>query len=66
MGYYSLIGLLRLNCLFGDYYSALRALDPIDLTKKVGLTKQRENHPSHISTEKEREREREREREKNK
>jgi len=37
MGYYSLIGLLRLNCLFGDYYNALRSLDPIDLTKKGGM-----------------------------
>jgi len=31
---YSLIGLLRVNCLLGDYFGALKSLDPIDLSQK--------------------------------
>ena len=31
---FSLIGLLRVNCLLCDYTSALKALDPIDLAQK--------------------------------
>ena len=37
LGYFSLIGLLRLHCLLGDYYLALRSLDyvELELNKKV-------------------------------
>ena len=31
LGYFSLIGLLRLHCMLGDYYLALRSLDYIDM-----------------------------------
>lgn len=35
LGYFSLIGLLRLHCLLGDYYQALKVLDSIDFNKMV-------------------------------
>lgn len=35
LGYYSLISLMRLHCLLGDYYSALKVLDNVELGKKV-------------------------------
>jgi len=34
LGYFSIIGLLRLHVLLGDYYLALRMLDNIELNKK--------------------------------
>lgn len=34
MGYYSLIGLLRVHTLLGDYHSALRSIENIDFTRK--------------------------------
>lgn len=34
LGYFSLIGLLRLHCLLGDYYQALRVMENIELNKK--------------------------------
>lgn len=34
IGIFSIIGLLRLHVLMGDYYLALKVLDPIDLTNK--------------------------------
>ncbi|XP_064619382.1 eukaryotic translation initiation factor 3 subunit L-like [Lineus longissimus] len=34
LGYFSLIGLLRLHSLLGDYYQALKALENIDFNKK--------------------------------
>jgi len=34
LGYFSIIGLLRVHCLLGDYTLALRMLEPLDLTKK--------------------------------
>jgi len=33
LGHFCLIGLLRVHCLFGDYVSALKVLDPLDLKK---------------------------------
>jgi translation initiation factor 3 subunit L len=36
LGYFSLIGLLRLHSLLGDYYQALKVLENIDFNKKVG------------------------------
>jgi translation initiation factor 3 subunit L len=36
LGYFSIVGLLRMHCLMGDYWLALKTLDPIDLSKKVG------------------------------
>eukprot|EP00038_Savillea_parva_P006310 m.162909 g.162909 ORF g.162909 m.162909 type:complete len:517 (+) comp12244_c0_seq1:184-1734(+) len=34
LGYFSLVGLLRLHCLLGDYYQALRVMEHIELDKK--------------------------------
>eukprot|EP00051_Salpingoeca_urceolata_P000783 m.36058 g.36058 ORF g.36058 m.36058 type:complete len:536 (-) comp10984_c0_seq1:29-1636(-) len=34
LGYFSLVGLLRLQCLLGDYYEALTVIENIDLHKK--------------------------------
>jgi len=34
LGYFSIIGLMRVHCLLGDYALALAVLDPIDLNKK--------------------------------
>ncbi len=34
MGYFSIVGLLRMHCLLGDYWLALKTLEPIDLSKK--------------------------------
>ncbi|XP_055342848.1 eukaryotic translation initiation factor 3 subunit L-like [Paramacrobiotus metropolitanus] len=34
LGYYSLISLMRLHCLLGDYYSALKVLENVELGKK--------------------------------
>ena len=34
LGYFSLIGLLRVHCLLGDFSLALKTLDDIELTKK--------------------------------
>lgn len=34
LGYFSLVGLLRLHSLLGDYYQALRVLEKIDFNKK--------------------------------
>ena len=33
LGYFSIIGLLRVHCLFGDYYSGLKCLAPIDVNQ---------------------------------
>jgi len=33
-GYFSIIGLCRLHCILGDYYMALKTLDPIELNQK--------------------------------
>ena len=35
LGYFSLIGLLRLHSLLGDYYQALHVLANINFNKKV-------------------------------
>lgn len=35
LGYFSLVGLLRLHSLLGDYYQAVKALENIDIHKKV-------------------------------
>eukprot|EP00735_Rhodelphis_limneticus_P011632 TRINITY_DN475_c0_g1::TRINITY_DN475_c0_g1_i1::g.2601::m.2601 TRINITY_DN475_c0_g1::TRINITY_DN475_c0_g1_i1::g.2601 ORF type:complete len:568 (-),score=194.45,sp/A7SDW5/EIF3L_NEMVE/50.20/2e-171,Paf67/PF10255.4/6.7e-148,TPR_2/PF07719.12/2.2e+03,TPR_2/PF07719.12/0.056,TPR_1/PF00515.23/3.1e+03,TPR_1/PF00515.23/0.14 TRINITY_DN475_c0_g1_i1:319-2022(-) len=37
LGYFSIIGLLRMHCMLGDYYLALKILEPIDLANKKGL-----------------------------
>ena len=36
-GYFSLIGLLRLHSLLGDYYQAIKVLANVDLHKKVRI-----------------------------
>ncbi|CAM6078637.1 unnamed protein product [Sphagnum tenellum] len=33
LGYFSIVGLLRVHCLLGDYQSGLRALSPIDINQ---------------------------------
>jgi hypothetical protein len=35
LGYFSIIGLLRLHCLLGDYYLALDVMANIDLMQRV-------------------------------
>ena len=35
LGYFSLIGLLRLHSLLGDYYQAIKVLENIELNKQV-------------------------------
>ena len=37
LGYYSLIGLLRVHTLLGDYHTAIKCIDSIDFTKRVQL-----------------------------
>ena len=34
LGYFCIVGLLRVQCLFGNYWLGLKMLDPIDLSKK--------------------------------
>jgi hypothetical protein len=34
LGYYSMIGLLRIHCLLGDYHTGLKCLGPIDLNQQ--------------------------------
>jgi translation initiation factor 3 subunit L len=38
LGYFSLIGLLRLHCQLGDYHTALKSVENIHLSKKVLAT----------------------------
>jgi len=37
LGYFSIIGLVRVHCMMGDYHLAIKTLEPIDLTNKKGL-----------------------------
>ena len=37
LGYFSLVGLLRLHSLLGDFYQGLKVLENIDFNKKVRL-----------------------------
>jgi translation initiation factor 3 subunit L len=39
LGYFSMVGLLRVHCLIGDYRSALKAVEPIDMEKSGMFTK---------------------------
>lgn len=39
LGYFSMVGLLRVHCLIGDYYGGLKATDAIDLDKSGMFTK---------------------------
>jgi len=39
LGYFSLVGLLRVHCLLGDYYLALKVIAPIELNNKGLYTK---------------------------
>lgn len=38
LGYFSLIGLLRVHSLLGDYYQAIKVLEPIEIHKKNTFT----------------------------
>ncbi len=38
LGYFSIIGLLRVHCLLGDFTLALKMMDNIELNKKVSLS----------------------------
>jgi hypothetical protein len=49
LGYFSLVGLLRLHSLLGDYYQAIKVLENIELNKKVEPKPLSEGpHPSTI------------------
>ena len=37
LGYFSIIGLLRVHCLLGDFTLALKMMDNIELNKKVSI-----------------------------
>ena len=37
LGYFSLVGLLRLHSLLGDFYQAVKVLENMELNKKVKL-----------------------------
>lgn len=39
IGFFSLIGLLRIHCLHGDYYLALKTINPININTRGLLTK---------------------------
>jgi len=39
LGYFSIIGLLRVHCLLGDFTLALKMMDNIELNKKVPFTR---------------------------
>ncbi|EEC78744.1 hypothetical protein OsI_18958 [Oryza sativa Indica Group] len=47
LGYYSMIGLLRVHCLLGDYHTGLKCLAPIDISQQGVYTTV---IGSHIST----------------
>lgn len=34
LGYFSMIGLLRVHCLLGDYHTGLKCLQPIDISQQ--------------------------------
>lgn len=38
LGYFSLVGLLRVHSLLGDYHLAIKILEPIDINKKTPFT----------------------------
>lgn len=37
LGYFSIIGLVRVNCLMGDYMLALKMMDNVALSRKVSF-----------------------------
>ncbi|CAM9948616.1 unnamed protein product, partial [Choristocarpus tenellus] len=37
MGYFSIVGMSRLQCLLGDYYECVKVLEPLDITDKNEL-----------------------------
>ncbi|RKP26165.1 RNA polymerase I-associated factor PAF67-domain-containing protein [Syncephalis pseudoplumigaleata] len=39
LGYFSLVGLLRVHCMIGDYTLALQMLDHVDMSRKAMFTK---------------------------
>eukprot|EP01097_Dermamoeba_algensis_P006066 TRINITY_DN3824_c0_g1_i1.p1 TRINITY_DN3824_c0_g1~~TRINITY_DN3824_c0_g1_i1.p1 ORF type:complete len:571 (-),score=87.04 TRINITY_DN3824_c0_g1_i1:137-1804(-) len=39
IGYFSIVSLCRVHCLLGDYFMALKTLDPIDLNKRGLFTR---------------------------
>lgn len=38
LGYFSMVGLLRVHCLLGDYHTGLKCLLPIDITQQGVFT----------------------------
>ncbi|KAB2629602.1 eukaryotic translation initiation factor 3 subunit L-like [Pyrus ussuriensis x Pyrus communis] len=38
LGYFSMVGLLRVHCLLGDYHTGLKCLQPIDITQQGVFT----------------------------
>lgn len=47
LGYFSIIGLLRVHCLLGDYTLALKMMDNIELNKKALFSRV---IPCHVTT----------------
>ena len=47
LGYFSLIGLLRLHSLLGDYFQAIKVLENVELNKKV-LKIQKSNYNARV------------------
>lgn len=45
LGYFSLVGLLRLHSLLGDFYQAVKVLENMELNKKVRLSTVIETEP---------------------
>ncbi|KAI3877731.1 hypothetical protein MKW98_020212 [Papaver atlanticum] len=37
LGYFSMVGLLRVHCLLGDYHTGLKCLQPIDISQPGGV-----------------------------
>jgi translation initiation factor 3 subunit L len=37
LGYFAIVGLTRVHCLLGDYYEALKTLEPIQINRTKGL-----------------------------
>ncbi|KAG8067539.1 hypothetical protein GUJ93_ZPchr0005g14842 [Zizania palustris] len=48
LGYYSMIGLLRVHCLLGDYHTGLKCLAPIDISQQGVYTTVIGSHVSTI------------------
>jgi len=48
LGYFSLVGLLRLHSLLGDYHQALRVIDNMNVNRKVTYMYYRNSCPENV------------------